>query len=106
LDLSYKVADHEGQLKSFAAVAAALQSTLGAWTATAIGIAAAMLAVFTIFGAYQVYFNQKIDAKMDALGTKIDNVSSQFGQDIKSLPDEVTKRVLTVISPSDRRHRK
>lgn len=104
LDLSYKVADHEGQLKSFSTVTAAVQASVGAWATTAIGLGAALLAVFAIFGTYQVYFNQKMDTKIDNIATKaevkadaLDTKIDGTGKRIDSLASEI-KLLPTILS--------
>jgi hypothetical protein len=95
------LADHDGQLKSFATVVASIQTTLSAWIMVA-GVIAAMTAMI---GALEFYNGQKIDAaatkadlgqKTDRLEQRIDKVESridEIGKDLRALPDLISERL-------------
>ena len=109
-DLNHKLSDHEGQLKSFSGLVAAVQSSLSSWTTTVLGVGAAILAGFAIVVSIQLYNTQKIDSRTDALGSKIDsgieNISKRTDQierridglasDVKQLPSAISREMIGV----------
>jgi hypothetical protein len=109
-DLNHKLSDHEGQLKSFYGAISAVQSSLGSWVAVAIGLGAALLAVVTLIGAFEIYSSQKIDAKTDALSAKIDASTDSAAKrsdaidrrveglatEVKQLPSAISRELIGV----------
>jgi hypothetical protein len=104
IDLGQRVAVHEGQLRSVETVTSAIQSSLNAWSVTAIGVATLMIAVMAIFGAYQVSFNTRFDDRLDNVSAKADELMKAVGVltlKVEALPAQISKEIRT--APRQRR---
>jgi hypothetical protein len=97
METAERLADHDGQLKSFSTIIAAIQSSLSSWSATVIGLGTLLLAALAIFAAIQVYYNQKMDAKTDNLDAKVESVGKRvdsMATEIAILPSRVSQEII------------
>lgn len=90
-------ADHDGHLKSVAALVAAVQSSLAAWQNTAIGIAAAIGVAIALVGAFQIFSFSEISslhadtsARLDTTNNRLNDIEAHQ----RTLPAEISQQML------------
>jgi len=102
------IADHEGQLKSFSGLVAAIQSSLSAWQNVAIGVAGVIGVVVAILAGFQAASFSEISslrtdtkAQIGVATGSIDKVSQRL-ESIESkqrtLPAEISQQLLNTAS--------
>jgi uncharacterized protein YicC (UPF0701 family) len=96
-----KLADHDGQLKSFSSVVSSIQSTLSAW----VMVAGVIATVGALVAALEFYNSQKIDGaatksdlaqKADRLDQRMGQVDTrieEIGKEVKALPAAIAARL-------------
>jgi hypothetical protein len=79
-DLKAKVATHEGELRGFRGLTAALQTSFGLMTAAVIGVGTLLVGGIAVVAAFQVSDNGKLDAHGIALAELKQSQSTMSGR--------------------------